>query len=620
MSVQAAEDLPKSGSLDYALLLQRLEKRLLTGDDPEEAIRILKREAVWKELPDEPAIEWARLAQAAGLPELSLAVLSRVTARSPQCVRAWQARVELLEILGRREAPNPKAAPGGPARADSDLSPEAGDEPPPNQPDSAPWDNPPEPATPGSEVPPPPRSAIPATPRGIVPTTPSGTIPPLRGDEGGCNHSSTLAKHPPALFNAKIESVHSPLSDSWDPGVDAPFALMRSREAGLERYLELFRGREECFARQWADRKAGTQGYVPVRRPMTTEDVLDHLRGHRTYGIYLLQQDSRVRLGVIDADLVSRFRTGPVAAAEKDLVRRENRYLLSRLAELSAAQGLPCLIEFSGGKGFHFWYLFEGPVAAPLARQALQGLTRRLTPDLSCFSLEVFPKQDQLAGKGLGNLVKLPLGVHRMTGRPSHFLHLSDRSPWEQLKVLDRVRLIKSEALHQVQGGGPRGELLVHPRQEQWAKDYPELALLCDRCPALGQIVVSCREARTLSVREEKVLLGTLGFLPRAKTLLHHLLQNLPDYNPHLVDYRLSRLRGKPLGCRRIHGLLELTIDQCAFPPGAAYNHPLLHWPDWAEGLADSRAERPGNLRDALVRLREAMSIVDRMLAPKSTS
>ncbi len=544
MSVQAAEDLPKSGSLDYALLLQRLEKRLLTGDDPEEAIRILKREAVWKELPDEPAIEWARLAQAAGLPELSLAVLSRVTARSPQCVRAWQARVELLEILGRREAPNPKAAPGGPARADSDLSPEAALAAPSGAPDSAPWDQ----------------------------------------------------------------------------EVGAPFALMRSREAGLERFLELFRGREECFARQWADRKAGTQGYVPVRRPMTTEDVLDHLRGHRTYGIYLLQQDSRVRLGVIDADLVSRFRSGAVAAAEKDLVRRENRYLLSRLAELSAAQGLPCLIEFSGGKGFHFWYLFEGPVAAPLARQALQGLTRRLTPDLSCFSLEVFPKQDQLAGKGLGNLVKLPLGVHRMTGRPSHFLHLSDRSPWEQLKVLDRVRLIKSEALHQVQGGGPRGELLVHPRQEQWAKDYPELALLCDRCPALGQIVVSCREARTLSVREEKVLLGTLGFLPRAGTLLHHLLQNLPDYNPHLVDYRLSRLRGKPLGCRRIHGLLELTIDQCAFPAGAAYNHPLLHWPDWAEGLADSRAERPGNLRDALVRLREAMSIVDRMLAPKSTS
>jgi hypothetical protein len=40
----------------------------------------------------------------------------------------------------------------------------------------------------------------------------------------------------------------------------------------------------------------------------------------------------------------------------------------------------------------------------------------------------------------------------------------------------------------------------------------------------------------------------------------------LPDYNPHLVDFRLSRLRGTPLGCRRIHSLLSFTgeiYDSC---------------------------------------------------------
>jgi len=395
---------------------------------------------------------------------------------------------------------------------------------------------------------------------------------------------------------------------------------MRTREQGLERYLGLFRGREDCFARQWADRKAGTQGYVPVRRAMSADDVLDHVRGQRTYGIYLLQQDSRGRLAVIDADLASRFRTGSLTAAEKDLVRRENRYLLSRVVELSRESGLPCLIEFSGGKGFHFWYLFEGPVAAPLARQALQGLVKRIASDLSCFHLEIFPKQDQLAGKGLGNLVKLPLGVHRLTGRPSYFLHHADRSPGAQLKARDKGPLISLPALQQTPSRGAGGEVLVHPRHEQWAKEYPELALLGDRCPALAQIMVTCRESRTLSIREEKVLHGTLGFLPRGKTLLLHLLQGLPDYNPHLVDYRLSRLRGTPLGCKRIHSLLELAIDQCAFPGNAAYHHPLLHWPEWSEDLAESRAERPANLRDALARLQEAMGIVERMLAEKRAS
>lgn len=543
MSAQTAETQAKSGSLDYALLLQQLEKRLLTQADAE-AVEILNREAVWKELPDDQALQWARLAQIAGLPDLSLAILSWVTDRSPQCVRAWQERVELLEVLGRREAP-PESTAGGVRRQ-------------------------------------------------------------------GKKRVSTHPESEPGTTQSD--------KDSGPPEktIDEPFAAMRLREEGLERYLKLFRGREDCFARQWADRRAGTQGYVPVRRAMNAEDVLDHLRGRRTYGIYLLQQDNRVRLAVIDADLASRFRTGSITSGEKDLVRRENRYLLSRLSELSRERGLPCLIEFSGGKGFHFWFLFAGPVAAALARQALQSVVKQIAPDLSCFNLEVFPKQDQLAGKGLGNLVKLPLGIHRLTGRPSHFLHLADRSPWAQLKTLEKIQPIPLESLQNVLSARESGTLLVHPRHEQWAKEYPELALLGERCPALGQVLVSCRELRTLTLREEKVLLGTLGFLPRSKTLLHHLMQHLPDYNPHLVDYRLSRLRGTPLGCKRIHSLLELAIDQCAFTRSAAYPHPLLHWPDWSEPMAESATERVVNLRDAVARLKEAIGVVERVLAEKA--
>jgi hypothetical protein len=36
--------------------------------------------------------------------------------------------------------------------------------------------------------------------------------------------------------------------------------------------------------------------------------------------------------------------------------------------------------------------------------------------------LEFFPKQASVKGKGLGNLIKLPLGIHRRTGRRSQLL------------------------------------------------------------------------------------------------------------------------------------------------------------------------------------------------------
>jgi len=183
-----------------------------------------------------------------------------------------------------------------------------------------------------------------------------------------------------------------------------------------------------------------------------------------------------------------------------------------------------------------------------------------------------------------------------------------------QLEALRKVRLIQEDDLSQVSDAAERGELVVHPKVEQWAKEYPELALLGDRCTALGQIMADCRQSRTLSLREEKILYGTIGFLPRARTLLHHLFQELPEYNPHLVDYRISRLRGTPLGCKRIHSLLNLVVDQCPFPAWAAYEHPLLHWPDWSANPTEAGAERVINPRDALARLQDAIGMVERFL------
>lgn len=412
-----------------------------------------------------------------------------------------------------------------------------------------------------------------------------------------------------------FQHIHPATIGSAEDAVDAPFVRQRAQDRALQCYLDLFQGREDCFARQWAEKEAATQGYVPVRRAMEAADALEHIQGRKTYGIYLLQEDSRVSLAVIDADLHQRLRSDQVNAAGRDLCRRERDYLLSRLPELSRELGLPCLTEFSGGKGFHFWYFFSEPVPAVLPRQALGRLVQRIAPDFSCFNLEVFPKQDQLAGKGLGNLVKLPLGIHRVTGKQSYFPHIQDRSPWAQLAALDKVERITMEALEQSAGlAQPCAQVLVHPRHQAWAKEFPELALLADRCPALGQIIASCRASRTLSVREEKIILGTMGFLPRSKTLVHHLLQNLPEYNPHLADYKLSRVRGTPLGCKRIHSLLNMTMDMCPFENVPSYSHPLLHLPEWSEGSMGAKSERIENLQDALKNLETAMAQMRRFM------
>lgn len=77
--------------------------------------------------------------------------------------------------------------------------------------------------------------------------------------------------------------------------------------------------------------------------------------------------------------------------------------------------GLDYLVESSGRKGFHVWVPTAYMPAATLYR-----LGRGVRAELGFDALEVFPKQTEV--RKLGNLVKLPGGVHRVTGKPNDFI------------------------------------------------------------------------------------------------------------------------------------------------------------------------------------------------------
>ena len=122
-----------------------------------------------------------------------------------------------------------------------------------------------------------------------------------------------------------------------------------------------------------------------------------------------------------------------------------------------------------------------------------------------------------------------------------------------------------------------------------------------------------CLDGGHLSFREEKILYQTIGFLHDGKRQLHYLLSHLQDFNPHMVDYRISRLRGTPLGCRKIHSLTGYTGSACRFQRKADYPHPLLHLDDWQEPVLPA-SEKVENLSSALNRLQNAIVQVERFL------
>ncbi|RLB02263.1 MAG: DNA primase [Deltaproteobacteria bacterium] len=523
-------------SLDFNLLLDRVEEAILEGKEREGCRKILGREGVWKKLGAEKQLKWARLAQMAGDIELALEILDHVNKHTPELENAWKEHIELLSILDRK-----KELVQVLARAKEYI-----------------------------------------------------------GEEYHNYLKDTLISQDSQLVMER-EKVFS------------PFDNLKERQAAIRKFLDLFSGREDRFARQWADRSEGKQGYVPVNRPISENDVEEHLSGRKTYGIYLLRSDSTVLVAVIDFDIFPEYRENPLKSSVRDTNRRERCYLFRRVSELSQELGLSPVIEFSGAKGYHFWYFFESAVPAGSIRGVLERIKREIANDLSAFHIEVFPKQDKLSGKGFGNLVKLPLGIHRLTGKRSYFLGCNERSTEAQLRYLYKIKKANPENVSFGGADAEKSRILVHPRMKRWAEDYPELMTLQVSCPPLGLIIASIRGGNPLSVREEKVLYQTIGFLPRARTLLHHLFSSSSDYNPHMVDYKLSRLRGKPLGCRRIHSLMNYIGDFCIFDKKEEYPHPLLHIDGWDSGSIVT-SEKVKDLRSALENLKVAISRVEAFL------
>lgn len=146
--------------------------------------------------------------------------------------------------------------------------------------------------------------------------------------------------------------------------------------------------RWDVHARQLDDGR-----YVCVHEPLNVGHLFAHLRGEITLGTYLLDHESHARFLVLDAD-------------DKSSWKR-----LIRLAQELADEDIPVYLERSR-RGGHLWFFLAQAVPGREVRAF--GLGLMATHQIE--EVELFPKQDQLSS-GPGSLIRMPFGVHRLTGR-----------------------------------------------------------------------------------------------------------------------------------------------------------------------------------------------------------
>ncbi len=228
---------------------------------------------------------------------------------------------------------------------------------------------------------------------------------------------------------------------------------MEFNKENLSDYRSLFKGREDVFAIRWE--KSKKSGYMPAYffdpyiyklhviaggtfktfndksyQPFTDNELIKHLTGKQQIGIYPLLNDN----------------TSWFIAADFD----EDNWLDSCKILINECnkENIPAYLERSrSGNGGHVWIFFDQPYPAYKSRKIVLHLLKQ-SGIISAFENEsgfdrLFPNQDYHSGKGLGNLIALPLYQTAMEKGNSCFwdceTSIAYPDQWEYLKSIRKT-------------------------------------------------------------------------------------------------------------------------------------------------------------------------------------
>jgi len=221
----------------------------------------------------------------------------------------------------------------------------------------------------------------------------------------------------------------------------------------IQIFKSVFKGREDVFAVRWE--KETKSGYMPAYfydpymyrahkikggtfqnykdktyLKLTDKEIAKHLNGEQLIGIYPLLSDNSSWFLVADFD-------------KENWIAEAKSFIKS-----CEVKGLPAYLERSrSGNGGHVWLFFEQPYPAIRSRKIFISILEESGAfsmfDRSSSFDRLFPNQDFLSGKALGNLIALPLFKKTFEQGNSCFIDADTlEQKKEQFEFLKNIRRI----------------------------------------------------------------------------------------------------------------------------------------------------------------------------------
>ena len=226
----------------------------------------------------------------------------------------------------------------------------------------------------------------------------------------------------------------------------------------IQIFKSVFKGRDDVFAVRWE--KGNKSGYMPAYfydpymyrahkmkggnfqnytdkkyLKLTDKEIEKHLKGEQLIGIYPLLKDNTSNFIVADFD-------------EENWIDDARKFL-----KACNEKNIPAYLERSrSGNGRHVWIFFEQPYPAIRSRKIFISILEQSEAfsvfDKSSSFDRLFPNQDFLSGKGLGNLIALPLFKNAFEQGNGCFIDVDTLQPIkEQFEYLKNIKRISGSEL-----------------------------------------------------------------------------------------------------------------------------------------------------------------------------
>lgn len=231
-----------------------------------------------------------------------------------------------------------------------------------------------------------------------------------------------------------------------------------SNEEKIKIFMEVFRGRQDIYAKRWESNKTGKSGYSPVCKnefstykcdktrikcsecpyrellPLTEDVVLMHLKGKITIGIYPLLQGDLCNFLAIDFD--------------KKTYQKDVRAFWDMCDEFM----IPVYVERSrSGNGAHVWIFFEESMPARIVRKLghilLTKTMEKVSLGLDSYD-RLFPNQDTMPKGGFGNLIALPFQGKSSKAGNTIFVNKNFEPIKNQLDILCNIKRMSRDEIY----------------------------------------------------------------------------------------------------------------------------------------------------------------------------